>query len=138
MTLLDSLNKRIGFLREVCKELDINADCIHDRAEDGGRNPALREKFDIAVSRAVARVSPLAEYTVPFLKVGGKSLMYKGPQAAAELKEGERALELLCCTGEIRSYPAEWGERSVIILTKQKPTPRAYPRKAGTVEKKPL
>ena len=111
VTLLDSLNKRIGF---------------------------LREKFDIAVSRAVARVSPLAEYTVPFLKVGGRSLMYKGPQAAAELKEGERALELLCCTGEIRSYPAEWGERSVIILTKQKPTPRAYPRKAGTVEKKPL
>ena len=135
VTLLDSLNKRIGFLREVCKELDINADCIHDRAEDGGRNPALREKFDIAVSRAVARVSPLAEYTVPFLKVGGRSMMYKGPQAAAELKEGERALELLCCTGEIRSYPAEWGERSVIILTKQKPTPRAYPRKAGTVEK---
>ena len=58
VTLLDSLNKRIGFLREVCKELDINADCIHDRAEDGGRNPALREKFDIAVSRAVARVLP--------------------------------------------------------------------------------
>ena len=138
VTLLDSLNKRIGFLREVCKELDINADCIHNRAEDGGRNPALREKFDIAVSRAVARVSPLAEYTVPFLKVGGKSLMYKGPQAAAELKEGERALELLCCTGEIRSYPAEWGERSVIILTKQKPTAKAYPRKAGTAEKKPL
>ena len=72
VTLLDSLNKRIGFLREVCKELDINADCIHDRAEDGGRNPALREKFDIAVSRAVARVSPLAEYTVPFVKVGGR------------------------------------------------------------------
>ena len=138
VTLLDSLNKRIGFLREVCKELDINADCIHDRAEDGGRNPALREKFDIAVSRAVARVSPLAEYTVPFVKVGGRSLMYKGPQAAAELKEGERALELLCCTGEIRSYPAEWGERSVIILTKQKPTAKAYPRKAGTAEKKPL
>ena len=138
VTLLDSLNKRIGFLREVCKELDINADCIHDRAEDGGRNPALREKFDIAVSRAVARVSPLAEYTVPFLKVGGRSIMYKGPQAAAELKEGERALELLCCTGEIRSYPAEWGERSVIILTKQKPTAKAYPRKAGTAEKKPL
>ena len=138
VTLLDSLNKRIGFLREVCKELDINADCIHARAEDGGRNPALREKFDIAVSRAVARVSPLAEYTVPFVKVGGRSLMYKGPQAAAELKEGERALELLCCTGEIRSYPAEWGERSVIILTKQKPTAKAYPRKAGTAEKKPL
>ena len=99
------------------------------RAEDGGRNPALREKFDIAVSRAVARVSPLAEYTVPFLKVGGRSLMYKGPQAAAELKEGERALELLCCTGEIRSYPAEWGERSVIILTKQKPTAESLPEK---------
>ena len=62
----------------------------------------------------------------------------QGPQAAAELKEGERALELLCCTGEIRSYPAEWGERSVIILTKQKHTAKVYPRKAGTVDKKPL
>lgn len=138
VTLLDSLNKRIGFLREVCKELHISADCIHARAEDGGRDAALREQFDIAVSRAVARVSPLAEYTVPFLKVGGRSLMYKGPQAAAELKEAERALELLCCTGEIRSYPAEWGERCVIILTKQRPTARAYPRKAGAAEKKPL
>ncbi len=138
VTLLDSLNKRVGFLREVCKELDINAECIHARAEDAGRSPALREKFDIAVSRAVARVSPLAEYTVPFLRVGGRSLMYKGPQAAAELREGERALELLCCAGEIRSYPAEWGERCVVILTKHKPTPKAYPRKAGTVDKKPL
>lgn len=138
VTLLDSLNKRIGFLKEVCAALNIEAECIHARAEDGGRNPALREKFDIAVSRAVARVSPLAEYTVPFVKVGGRSLMYKGPQAAEELKEAERALELLCCTGEIREYPAEWGERRVIILTKRRPTPRAYPRKAGTVDKKPL
>ena len=66
------------------------------------------------------------------------AVLLHAAQAAAELKEGERALELLCCTGEIRSYPAEWGERSVIILTKQKPTAKAYPRKAGTAEKKPL
>ena len=138
LTLLDSLNKRVGFLKEVCAELKIDAECIHARAEDGGRSPALREKFDVAVSRAVARVSPRAEYTVPFIKVGGVSLMYKGPQAEEELKEGQRALELLCCEGRIERFPASWGERNVIVLQKLKPTAKAYPRKAGTAEKKPL
>ena len=138
LTLLDSLNKRITFLTKLCAALKLPACCIHARAEDAGRKPELREKFDIATSRAVANVSALAEYTVPFLKVGGASLMYKGPQAPEELTAGKRALELLCCTAKIHSFPAPWGERTVIALTKQRPTAAAYPRKAGTAEKKPL
>ena len=138
LTLLDSLNKRITFLTELCTALKLPARCIHARAEDAGRKADLREQFDIATSRAVANVSALAEYTVPFLKVGGASLMYKGPQAPDELTAGRRALELLCCDAEIHSFPAPWGERTVIALTKQRPTAAAYPRKAGTAEKKPL
>ncbi|MBR5292372.1 MAG: 16S rRNA (guanine(527)-N(7))-methyltransferase RsmG [Clostridia bacterium] len=138
LTLLDSLNKRITFLTELCTALKLPARCIHARAEDAGRKADLREQFDIATSRAVANVSALAEYTVPFLKVGGASLMYKGPQAPDELIAGKRALELLCCRAKIHSFPAPWGERTVIVLTKQRPTAAAYPRKAGTAEKKPL
>ena len=138
LTLLDSLNKRITFLTELCAALGLNARCIHARAEDAGRKSELREQIDIATSRAVANVSALAEYTVPFLNVGGASLMYKGPQAPEELIAGKRALELLCCTAEIHSFPAPWGERTVIALTKQRPTAAAYPRKAGTAEKRPL
>lgn len=138
LTLLDSLNKRIIFLTELCAALRLDVRCIHARAEDGGRRAELRERFDIATSRAVANVSALAEYTVPFLKVGGASLMYKGPQAPDELASGKRALELLCCEARIHSFPAPWGERTVIALTKQRPTAPAYPRKAGTAEKKPL
>ena len=138
LTLLDSLNKRIIFLTELCAALRPDARCIHARAEDGGRRAELRERFDIATSRAVANVSALAEYTVPFLKVGGASLMYKGPQAPDELASGKRALELLCCEARIHSFPSPWGERTVIALTKQRPTAPAYPRKAGTAEKKPL
>lgn len=138
LTLLDSLNKRITFLTELCAALNIPACCIHARAEDGGRRPELREQFDVATSRAVANVSALAEYTVPFLKVGGVSLMYKGPQAPEELAAGKRALELLCCQAQLHSFPAPWGERTVIALTKLRPTAAAYPRKAGTAEKRPL
>lgn len=138
LTLLDSLKKRITFLTELCSALNITATLIHARAEDGGRHPELREQFDVATSRAVANVSALTEYTVPFLKVGGVSLMYKGPQAAEELAAGRRAIELLCCEARLHSFPAPWGERTVLALTKLRPTAAAYPRKAGTAEKKPL
>lgn len=138
LTLLDSLNKRITFLTELCKALDIPTKCIHARAEDGGRNVELRGKYDIATSRAVAGVSPLLEYTVPFLKVGGSSLMYKGPQAEEELNGAANAMKLLGCKGKIVSYSPAWGERNVIIATKLSPTSKTYPRKAGTASKNPL
>ena len=90
LTLLDAQNKRIRFLEEVCAALGISAQCIHARAEDGARRIELRERFDVALSRAVAGAAVLAELTVPFLKVGGRSLMYKGPQAAEELTAAEK------------------------------------------------
>lgn len=139
LTLLDSLQKRIGFLQALCKALGLSDIAFHHaRAEDGARQPGLRGRFDIALSRAVAPCPVLLELTVPFLRVGGLSLMYKGPQAAAELAEAGRALELLKAGARVEAYPAPWGERRVIVATKKGETPKAYPRKAGTPNKSPL
>jgi len=137
--LLDSLNKRIGFLKEVCSELGLEKlSCIHARAEDGGRMPELRGKFDVATSRAVARISVIAEWSIPFLKLGGTALMYKGPQAEEELLEAKRALTLLHGEATLHSYEVPWGDRRVVAVKKTAETPKAYPRKAGTAAKNPL
>ena len=139
LTLLDSLQKRISFLGALCEALGFaDVERIHARAEDGGRNPALRERFDIALTRAVAPCPVLLELTHPFLKVGGLSLMYKGPQAPAELQAGERAAKLLGARCRLQEFPAPWGSRYVILAEKTAPTPKAYPRKAGTPAKSPL
>lgn len=138
LTLLDSLNKRVTFLEAVCGELGLPARCIHARAEDGGRSPELREGFDAALSRAVAAMPVLLEYTVPFLKVGGLSLMYKGPNAPEELAEARSALAKLHCEAQLHHYPAPWGERYIAAARKLAPTAPAYPRKAGAIGKKPL
>lgn len=139
LTLLDSLQKRIGFLQALCAELGLSdVTCIHARAEDGARRTDLRGRFDIALSRAVAPCPVLLELTVPFLRLGGQSLMYKGPQAAEELVGARRALTLLKCEARMEEYPAPWGERRVIVATKAGETPRAYPRKAGAPARSPL
>lgn len=139
LTLLDSLQKRIGFLTALCQALGFaDVTLLHARAEDAGRNPALRGRFDIALSRAVAPFPVLLELTVPFLKVGGKSLMYKGPQAQSELQEGKNACKALHCDTELLHYTPAWGERYVIVAAKAGDTPKAYPRKAGTPAKSPL
>lgn len=133
LTLLDSLQKRIGFLEEVCKELGISGvKCIHARAEDGARDNALRGRFDYAAARAVAGIPFLCEWLTPYLKVGGKALLYKGPQAAEEVTGAASALKALCCTAELKHLDTAWGERNIVILTKNAPTDKKYPRKAGT------
>ena len=92
LTLLDSLQKRIGFLQEVGSQLGLEGvHYVHSRAEDGGQNPQYREGFDLCVSRAVANLSVLAEYCLPFLKVGGRLAALKGPDAAAEAEQAEEA-----------------------------------------------
>ena len=96
-----------------------------------------REAFDFAVSRAVASLPVLLELTVPLLKVGGKSICYKG-DAAAELASAKSALHLLHASAETVTIPAAYGARSLLICTKNAPTPRTYPRKAGTPSKQPL
>ena len=138
LTLVDSLNKRVEFLREVVDELGIKARCIHARAEDAARDDGLRAHFDAALSRAVAPMNVLAELTVPFLKVGGVSLMYKGAGAAEELTAAANAVRELSCVPEVHEFTVPWGARAVVSLLKTAKTPARFPRKAGTIAKKPL
>ncbi len=138
ITLLDSLNKRIMFLKAVTDELGLEAVLIHARAEDGARRPELRERFDAAVSRAVASAGVIAELTLPYLRVGGISILYKGPMVHEELKSSDRAFKLLFADADVFNKKTDWGERNIVVLTKQKQTPPIYPRKAGTPSKSPL
>ncbi len=135
LTLLDSLNKRVVFLQAVCDRLGLSdVACVHARAEEGARDAALRERFDVAAARAVAHTAFLAEWLVPYLKVGGKALLYKGPQAENELNEAQNACATLHCSVATEGYNAPWGERRVVVLTKNAPTDKRFPRKAGTKE----
>jgi 16S rRNA (guanine527-N7)-methyltransferase len=137
ITLVDSLQKRITFLEEVLKTLDLPAECVHARAEDFGRDPRYRGQFDATVSRAVASLPVLLELTVPLLKVGGKAYCYKG-DVSEELKTAKSALHLLHCTAETVPLESDYGARTLVICTKNAPTPSTYPRKAGLPSKKPL
>lgn len=138
MVLIDSLQKRIDFLEELKKALNMNYTCIHARAEDAGRDDALRGKFDIALTRAVSQTNILLEWTSPFLRVGGTSLMYKSVSARDELTECKNAIFVLGLEAEIKTFSADWGERCVICARKIKKTPAAYPRRAGAAKKNPL
>ena len=137
VTLVDSLNKRITFLRAVLDELGLSAACVHARAEEFGRDPACRGRFDATVSRAVAALPTLLELTVPLLRVGGKAYCYKG-DVKEELPTAKNALHLLHCTAEAVPVAADYGARTLVICTKNAPTPSAYPRKPGTPSKNPL
>ncbi len=142
VTLLDSLNKRVLFLQEVTDSLGLNKiTAIHDRAEDAARKPELRGRFEIVVSRAVAALPVLAEYTLPFLKEGGYLICYKTPEAEKELEEAAHAISVLGGgKSSIYEYtlPGTDITRSFIVIKKIKATPKAYPRKAGTAKKNPL
>ncbi len=140
VTLLDSLNKRLIFLNEVISALDLGkrAKTLHMRSEDAGRSIEHRDKYDVALSRAVAAANVLTEWTAPFLKKGGVSIMYKGAAAKEEFEAAENALTKLNCTAKLIQYASDWGERNIILAKKLGPTPKAYPRKAGTAAKSPL
>lgn len=140
--LVDSLNKRINFLNDVKAKIKLeNMEAIHSRAEEFCQNKKYREKFDIAVSRAVANLSVLAEYLLPAVKVGGQVICMKGSQVEEELNDAKFALKEL--GGKIKSVdefclPGTDMKRNVIIVEKIKETPKKYPRKAGTPAKQPL
>lgn len=138
LTMVDSLAKRVSFLNDVVRELGLGSRAIHARAEDAARDDSLRAHFDAALSRAVAPMNVLAELTVPFLKVGGASLMYKGPGTAEELEASKGALSKLRSEAELVHFDTPWGVRNIVIVRKLEKTPSAYPRKAGTASKKPL
>ncbi|MEG1994010.1 MAG: 16S rRNA (guanine(527)-N(7))-methyltransferase RsmG, partial [Oscillospiraceae bacterium] len=129
LTLLDSLNKRINFLTELCQSIGVKAECVHSRAEDGGHNKKLREKYDIATARAVARLRELAEYCMPFVKVGGYFIALKGYDCEEEVKEAKSAISQL--GGEIvdvKKYnlPMD-NKRAIIIIKKISQTPTSFP-----------
>ena len=142
VVLLDSLNKRVKFLDQVCKELGLeNVQCIHERAEDAGRMKEHREQYDLAVSRAVANLASLSEYCIPFVKPGGFFIPYKSGEIEEELKQGKKAAAIL--GGEVNavvrfSLPGGDGSRSLIRIRKVKPVSSRYPRKAGIPGKEPL
>lgn len=142
ITLVDSLNKRINFLNEIKDKLDLkNINTIHMRAEDFGQNKIYREKFDFAVSRAVANMSVLAEFLLPAVKVGGKVICMKGSQIEEELNNSKNAIKLL--GGQILErkefcLPDSDIARNIIIIKKVQKTPNMYPRKAGLPNKQPI
>lgn len=142
VVLLDSLNKRIKFLDEVSKELDLkNIKSLHGRAEDYAQKEDYREKFDGVVSRAVANISVLSEFCLPYIKVGGYFVAMKGPNVTEEINEGEKAIEILGGKlQEIIQVKVEESdlEHNLVVIKKIKDTPNKYPRKAGMVTKKPL
>lgn len=140
LVLADSLNKRIKFLENVVGELSLqNVSCVHGRAEKMGRNKEYREQFDLCVSRAVANLSSLSEYCIPFVKEGGAFISYKSGEIEEEANAAKKAISVL--GGELREiYKFDLYEqkRSFVIIDKKKKTPKAYPRKAGTPTKEPL
>lgn len=142
LTLMDSLNKRVKFLQTVVAELGLqDVECVHARAEEGARNKKYREQFDLAVSRAVARLPILCEYCLPFVKRGGHFLALKGRAFAEEVEEAQKAIKVMGGSHtEVREVhlPDLADKRAIIIVTKTMPTPKAYPRKAGTPAKNPL
>lgn len=142
LCLLDSLQKRIGFLQTVCEELNLEGvEFVHARAEDGGQDKKLREKFDYSVARAVANLATLSEYCLPFVKTGGEFIAMKGPKAEEEIAAGKNAVSKL--GGEIssileESVPGTDFFHVIISVKKIRQTPPQFPRKAGKPSKQPL
>lgn len=140
LTLMDGLNKRLIFLEALLRALSVQANLVHLRAEEGGRKPEYRERFDVATARAVARLPVLCEYCLPFLKKGGVFAAMKGPEAEKELDSAERAVRLLGCeTVSSTGYALPGGDgRSLVLIRRCGPTPFAYPRHGAKISKEPL
>ncbi|HZG57280.1 16S rRNA (guanine(527)-N(7))-methyltransferase RsmG [Paenibacillus sp.] len=142
VTIVDSLQKRIGFLQSLAETLGLqDVECVHARAEDAARLPAHRDRYDLVTARAVARMNVLAEFCLPFARTGGAFVAMKGSDPAEELREAGFALKAL--GGEFVSdhafeLPHDGSGRHIVIVRKTKPTPGKYPRKAGVPLKLPL
>ena len=141
LTLLDGLNKRLVFLNTVLNELSLDAETVHLRAEEAGKKPEYREKFDIVTSRAVSNLRTLSEYCLPFVSVGGMFVSYKSGTIDDEISESGNAISTL--GGKINrierfTLPSTDYERSLVMIDKAENTPERFPRKAGTPLKKPL
>ena len=142
VTIVDSLAKRLTFLKDLIAKLDLdNVELVHGRAEDVGQNKLYREKFDIVTARAVAKMSVLSEYCLPLVKKDGYFVALKGPKAEDELDEGQKALAVLggkLIKDEELTLPGTTEERTLVLVKKVKETPKKYPRQAGTPRRKPI
>ena len=142
VTIVDSLQKRLNFLKDLISELGLtDVELVHGRAEDVGQNKLYRERFDIVTARAVARISVLSEYCLPLVKKGGYFVALKGPKAEDELDDGKKALEVLggkLIKDEELTLPESEEERTLVLVQKVKSTPKKYPRQAGTPRRKPI
>ena len=142
VTIIDSLKKRIDFLTSLVEDLQLeNVELVHGRAEDIGQDCSYREGFDLVTARAVARLNVLAEYCLPLCRVGGNFIAMKGSAIDEELQDGKRAIGQLggkLIKQESLHLLKEEGERSLLWVEKVKKTPKTFPRKAGTPQKRPL
>jgi len=142
ITMLDSVRKRLGFLEAAISELGLSdVEIVHGRAEDIGQDARFREKYDFAVARAVARLNVLVELCLPFCRVGGTFVAYKGPEAAEEARDASGAIRIL--GGRLDAIhefelPVGGFRRSLVVISKVKATPTGYPRSAGTPGRNPL
>lgn len=140
--LIDSLNKRIKFIEDVRSKLELkNLSAFHSRAEDFALNKKNREAYDLAVSRAVANLSVLSEYCIPFIKVSGSFISYKSGNVGEEVEAAKQAINILGaeqCKVNNYELPYDMGPRTLVRIKKINKTPAKYPRKAGTAKQKPL
>ncbi len=140
LTLLDGLNKRLVFLSDVLKEIGLEAEIVHSRAEEGAQDKKFREKFDVATSRAVARLNVLSEYCLPYVKKGGVFIAMKGPAAGEEIEGAQNALKIL--GGDITAIEeytlSDESSRTLITVKKTSSTPLKYPRHNSKIKKQPL
>lgn len=140
LTLMDSLNKRINFLKELSEALCVNAECVHARAEEFGNKPEYREQYDVACARAVAHLRELSEYCLPFVKVGGAFVALKSVGLEQELDEAKAAIDIL--GGKVerisRFTLPDGAERAIAVIRKICPTPKKFPRPYGKIKKNPL
>jgi 16S rRNA (guanine527-N7)-methyltransferase len=139
--LVDSVNKKLNVIRDIIPKIKLeDIECIHTRAEDLAKNVKYRESYDVVTSRAVANLTTLVEYMLPFVKVGGKIICMKGPNVEEELTESKKAISIL--GGKIEqieniNIDSDY-ERNIIIIKKEKPTPKQYPRGQGKPLKEPI
>ena len=140
MTLMDSLNKRLNVIKDILEKLELTADVVHSRAEDGGQNKAYREKYDFSTARAVSNLRDLTEYCLPFVKKGGCFIAMKAAKAEEEIAAAQMAIKILGGTvSEKHTFELEdAGERNIILIKKISSTPAKFPRPSAKIAKNPL
>lgn len=140
MTLMDSLNKRLNVIKDILEKLELTADVVHSRAEDGGQNKAYREKYDFSTARAVSNLRDLTEYCLPFVKKGGCFIAMKAAKAEEEIAAAQKAIKTLGGTvSEKHTFELEdAGERNIILIKKNSSTPAKFPRPSAKIARNPL